>query len=92
MKVERCRSCKAEISFAITSKTGSRIPLDVTPGPDGNIAIVGRSGTGVPIAHIFRKADLELARDYGAVELFTTHLATCPNAAQWRQPRTKGAT
>jgi hypothetical protein len=90
--VTTCASCKAPIVFAVTSKTGRRIPLDTTTSRDGNIAIVGRTAQGTPIAHVFRQADLDLARVYGAVDLYLSHFASCPNADRWRKPpQPKGA-
>jgi hypothetical protein len=82
-----CRSCEAGIFFAVTSKNGAAIPLDVRRSAEGNIVLVGAATDGKPLAHVLTSAELELARTRGTLSLFTTHLQTCPDAAKWRQPK-----
>ena len=88
-----CRSCQAPVVWAITAKTGSKIPLDPHTSPSGTIAVIGTSHvTGQPLAHVFTQADLALARAHGTPALFTSHFATCPQADAWRKSTPKGDT
>lgn len=66
-----CRSCGAPIEWARTPK-GKRIPLDVEPRPDGNLAFVA--------GELVNAAGLP-----PEVERRVSHFATCPNAAQHRR-------
>jgi hypothetical protein len=78
---DRCRSCRAEIRWAVT-ETGRRMPLDFDPHPDGTIRL---SATpihgGAPHAVVIPPE----RRHEFAGELYRTHFATCPNAAQHRR-------
>lgn len=67
-----CRSCGADIEWAVTAK-GSRIPLDIqTPPGKGNI-VVGDDG---------------IARAVATGEgVRISHFATCVNAAKHRKPK-----
>jgi hypothetical protein len=71
--MSRCRSCNAEIIWART-ESGKAMPLDAEPTEDGNVKIVG----GFAVV-----GGLQLL-DPGP--RYTSHFATCPNAAQHRRP------
>lgn len=79
--MSRCRSCGAEIVWALTN-TGRRMPVDATPSTIGNLALDYVDGE----AHVAVVSD-----DRGRVLRFRPHFATCPDAQSWRQ-RTKGGT
>jgi hypothetical protein len=69
-----CRSCDAEITWATSEQTGKPIPLDATPTANGNLALVNGK------AHYYGADDERLHR-----ERYTSHFATCPEAASWRK-------
>lgn len=77
-----CKSCGAPVLWAKHATTGTLMPLDPQPSPAGNIWLVGgkRSGT-VPICRV---ASQPVPAPEGA-NLYTSHFATCPNAAQHRR-------
>lgn len=72
-----CRSCKAEIVWAVSEKTGKRLPLDPIPVPTGNLQIVGEA-KGTPLVRF----DLD-----GDGPKYLTHFVTCPAADDHRRPR-----
>lgn len=77
-----CRSCGAEIAWAITRGTEKPMPLDALPVTDGNVA-VSRDGAGNLMARV-------LAAGEGArsdEKLGRSHFATCPQADSWRTRR-----
>ena len=86
-----CRSCKAPVEWAVTSKTGTSIPLDPGVFVDGNIVEIGTAIRGAPLVHVFVVDDLVHARQHGEPALRRSHFVSCPNAAIWRNP-TKGET
>lgn len=73
MKTARCKSCRAEIIWAIT-ENGKRIPLDAEPAerPTGVFTVVERGGETYAIP---------TSRD----PVFITHFATCAFADQHRK-------
>lgn len=75
----RCRSCHAEIVWAITTG-GRRIPID--PGSVGNGNIALELIDGVLIA-TFSSAAPASAPSL----LYVSHFVSCPGAAQHRRPR-----
>ena len=86
-----CRSCHAEIEWAVTDRTGVAIPLDLGTTPDGNIVPIGIGVRGARLVHVFGPDDLVVARIHGRLNLYRSHFASCPNAADWRRSnRTKG--
>ncbi len=76
--MSRCRSCQAEIIWAIT-EAGKRIPLDDEPAletPAGLFTLDSNwPGEGGPRA---------ISAAAGA-RLYRSHFATCPNADQHRK-------
>jgi hypothetical protein len=71
-----CRSCGASVIWAETAM-GKAMPLDETPTPTGNMVLITGKTRAV------NDEDRELKR-----ETYTSHFATCPDAAQHRRPRT----
>ena len=68
-----CRSCEAPILWAETA-AGKSMPLDEKPDPNGTFVFVnGKTRRAEPL-------DVQLKRP-----LYTSHFATCPEAAQWRK-------
>ena len=86
---DRCDSCSEPIEWAVTSKLGKKMPLDVGFFGDGTIVVIGTAPGGMPLVLIVSKADLDLAREHGTIQLRRSHFATCPDAPTWRRPRPK---
>jgi hypothetical protein len=77
--MSRCRSCQAEIVWAVTD-TGKRMPLDAEPvsaahRPSGLFVL--DEGGEHPLAFTLAAGQ----------PLYRSHFATCPNADQHRKPR-----
>lgn len=73
-----CKSCHARVIWVKTSK-GKAMPIDAVPVENGNIVLEVKIETGEPIA-------LYVDRKYGgAGPFYTSHFATCPNAAHHRR-------
>lgn len=75
-----CRSCGASIRWAITERSGKRIPVDPDPVDDGNL-VLRDAGGGDVIASVVAPGEL-LLDDPGV--RFVSHFATCPHADQHR--------
>jgi hypothetical protein len=73
--VSRCRSCQAEIVWAVT-ENGKRVPLDAVPAerPSGLFKLVPRVSDPTP-----------LAVSVSGERVYLSHFATCPNAEQHRR-------
>lgn len=79
--MDRCNSCDAAIRWVLTPK-GKRMPLDPEPSPAGNVLV--EDGVGLTLG-----GDLLIAALHEERDLYTSHFATCPNAARHRgRPRT----
>lgn len=76
-----CRSCDASIVWADTS-SGSRMPVDAEPVPDGNLVLTYPS-PGRALALVVDPAQLLLDDP----PRYRSHFATCPNADQHRRNR-----
>lgn len=70
-----CRSCGAEIVWAVTEK-GKRAPLDAAPVDGGTFSL--EPGTDSPRA-VFVPVEARSG------PLFVSHYATCPQASNWRK-------
>ena len=84
---DQCRSCKAQVQWAVTEK-GRRMPIDFVPVANGNIFL--RSlGAGRPPLAVYKTADeiAELKAANPQVRLFTSHFVTCPDAQAWRKKK-----
>lgn len=75
----RCRSCQAEIVWAETER-GKRMPVDAAPNPrNGSIVLRERAGEApLAIAGVPDEA-------FPGEPRYTSHFATCPEAARWRR-------
>lgn len=83
MSAGECRSCGAEIKWAVTSK--SRIPLDPEPAPNGNVRVApSRAVPGELFASVLAGDKLAVARAEGE-DLYLSHFATCPHANRHRK-------
>jgi hypothetical protein len=83
--VSACRSCGAEVEWAVTAAFARRMPLDLGVVADGNAAVVGRDARGAPIVVVLGPDDLKRVRELGTVELRRSHFQTCPEAEKWRR-------
>jgi hypothetical protein len=91
--VSVCRSCGQPMEMGVTVRAGADMPLDLGTFDNGNIAIVGRTHDGKPLALVLQRADLDRARERGVLDLRRSHFASCPDAEKWRQrPTKRGAT
>lgn len=73
----QCRSCGAEIRWAVTVKNGKHIPIDSAPVADGNLLIEFRNG-----GYEARPATAEDVKLGRAV--YRSHFVSCPQAEKWR--------
>lgn len=72
--MSRCKTCEADITWAST-RSGKSMPLDAEPTERGNMALVAGK------TWVATDEDRRLHRP-----LYTSHFATCPNAAAHRRP------
>lgn len=81
-----CRTCNAPIEWVITER-GKRMPIDANPHPDGRFKKLPRVATEHGMATKVRYLpDAELADARAGVSaLYTSHFATCPDAADHRK-------
>lgn len=75
---DKCRSCSADILWVKSASTGNVMPLDATPVPNGNIAIV--AGKAVVLRGDLFEESLGGPR-------YQSHFVLCPAAAKFRKPR-----
>lgn len=80
----KCKTCDAEIEWVITT-TGSSMPVDADPVPDGNITLadpppLGRSRT----ATVYKQTPMLEPGPY-----YVSHFVTCPDADQHRRTRAR---
>jgi hypothetical protein len=81
MALDVCKSCGAQIIWALSRASGCAMPIDRKARPDGNVALSGGGPT--PVAEVLRGDDLKALRDAGAAH--TSHHYTCPDGAAWRR-------
>lgn len=79
-RIAKCRSCGALIFWARTS-SGKSMPIDAMPTSDGNIELGTDPGTMETTAHVRDGSWPEGLTG----ERYTSHFATCPQAAQHRR-------
>lgn len=85
MKIDHCRSCEAEIVWTIT-ENGRRMPVDAKPSKKGNILLVVRPTSDIPLAVYL--AGAQIAAFDGSLQrhrLHTSHFVTCKDARKWRK-------
>jgi hypothetical protein len=81
---DRCKTCKAEIRWAIWVDSGRTVPLDLEPAENGNVALVDPRVPGsAPGAVVIPEA----RRGRYAGSLYVSHFATCPDADEHRRQR-----
>jgi hypothetical protein len=81
--VSACRSCGAEMLWAVTAK-GKRIPLDALAVPDGNVVLEEQGPGRPPLAVVLPNGTDPLMTE---TERYVSHFATCPRADEHRSPR-----
>lgn len=85
---DRCKSCRADIVWATTAVTGSRMPVDPTPAAMGNVTLYiepARRGRAAQlIATVLTLRQRQTARHVDDVTLHTSHFATCSEAGRHR--------
>lgn len=74
----RCASCEAEVVWVISEATGSKMPVDAAPAPDGNLALTRKVDVGRVFARVIGKDEAFAGQRY------KSHFVTCPHAGQWR--------
>jgi hypothetical protein len=79
-----CRSCGAEIVWAITG-SGKRMPVDADPTPDGNLILTDDPPHAVMLVQ--GQDSLFAAGAGGDSPRYTSHFATCEFADQHRRTR-----
>jgi hypothetical protein len=87
--ISHCRSCGAEVVWCVTA-ADKNMPMDAAPVEDGTFHIfLEQSGT---IRAHHTKDGLMLVMMDGTFQIaprFTSHFATCPNAAEHRKNTTQ---
>lgn len=78
-----CRSCKAQVFFAVNQTTGRRLIVDAEPDGDRGNVSVKDLGDGSHICRVLTNDEAADARQAGE-DLYLDHHATCPEAANWR--------
>lgn len=73
-RVVACRSCNAPVRWVSTA-LGKRMPIDAVPTDAGTIVVDAGVATVVAPEDLF---DTRQPR-------YTSHFATCPQAAEWRK-------
>lgn len=83
----RCSGCDALMFWAVSEKSGARMPIDAVPTSDGNITL--DFGTDPPTAHVMTKRQIVNLTQGSLLdptpERFTSHFATCPRAELFRR-------
>lgn len=75
-----CRSCPAEIIWAVTPR-GKSIPIDAEPNPDGNVELLPpKPGTRAPVAVVHGQPPLAAEHP-----IHMPHCATCTHPEHWRK-------
>ena len=78
----RCRSCGEPIYWAQT-REGRRMPVDTQPTEGGNVLLTLTRSTGALTCTVLSAGcEVEAGR-----RRYTSHYATCPQAASHRRPR-----
>jgi hypothetical protein len=82
LDVKNCRSCEAPIVWCRT-RSGKSMPVDADPVERGEFYLVEGDDGKLEAHHVRSSAD-GVADD---ADRYTSHFATCENAAQHRRPR-----
>lgn len=80
-----CRSCSAEILWVVWPKSGKRMPVDAVPDmrppPKGGDLVLALHGGEFGALHVEKYSP---QRHDSKRNRYTSHFATCPNAAEHR--------
>ena len=79
---DTCRSCQARIFWAVSAKTGKRMPIDFEPSAKGNLRI----GPG-PVATVIGGGAKMAMQARG--QAYISHFSTCPQSKEWRSKNRK---
>jgi hypothetical protein len=82
LDVKNCRSCEAPIVWCRT-RSGKSMPVDADPVERGEFYLVEGDDGKLEAHHVGSSAE-GVADD---ADRYTSHFATCENAAQHRKPR-----
>ncbi|MER7164520.1 hypothetical protein ABT336_00355 [Micromonospora sp. NPDC000207] len=74
---EACRSCKAEVIWAVTER-GKTMPVNAEPELGGNVKLTELYGQLTAVV-------VPAKRVFGRTDLRKSHFVDCPEAAQWRR-------
>ena len=84
----KCRSCQAEIRWAKTPG-GARMPLDVSPAPGGNVAVLeSKNGPIAVVLNAKGEAAMPFLQPSPDAPRYLSHFVTCPSAGLHRKPKT----
>ena len=75
----RCRSCGKTIVFAESSATGKLAPFELDP--EGHYVLENGK------ARFVGKGSVQLELGAAPVPHYTSHFASCKDAASWRKPK-----
>ena len=79
--MEQCKSCGADIIWALTGN-GKNLPVDAVPVPNGNVAIIQPDDPrDQPLAYVGK------IPDHAPPERYYPHFATCKDADKWRKKK-----
>lgn len=80
-----CSSCRARITWAKSSVTGKKMPIDAEPDVAGNIVLLQPTTPGAAVvAMALTKAQLA---EPASEPRYKSHFVTCPQASSWRAPK-----
>jgi hypothetical protein len=77
----KCKTCLKPIYWALAG-TGSRMPMDADPVPDGGW-VLSQKADGSIHAAVFMPTDPDMAKR----KRYQSHFASCPQAAAHRRSR-----
>jgi hypothetical protein len=75
-----CRSC-SQLILWVEWASGKKMPIDISPNPNGNIVVTYRKSENKLLAENFDRSRHEGRRR------FVSHFTTCPQASQHRRNR-----
>jgi hypothetical protein len=88
-----CKSCGRSIRWVVLLGSSKSAPVDDAPSDKGTIKMVSlpsgetaRGTSATMSAVVLKKEELTAAREAGT-PLYTSHFATCPDAASFRKAR-----
>jgi hypothetical protein len=82
--VSTCRTCRAPIVWVVTAASGTSMPVDPDPVPDGNLELIDAGPGQQPRAVVVDPGQLSL----DGAPRYVSHFVTCPQADQHRKART----